>query len=177
MNIGQSKFTELESLSPLTQVHALSHLVWPGTHLAFRKNWVSTTKRYPKELPVPKIISVRAKSISVESALRKNSDETDIYLQVLRTKENDLEKSAYVQEIQIRSHGQNATIALAKARKFQELAKSIKKDGVRKPILLANVEQFDLPYQMFRFDGHHRAICALSLGLEKIPAFIFELTD
>lgn len=162
-------------LSITMQFRASLTLVWPGTHAEFENIWRRASSVVAKGYATPRFIGVCAAWVPVDIALEKNSDEIDAYLEVLRADDYRLDQTRYIQEIQMKKHGHSLVASLAKAEKFRHLAKSIERDGIRRPIFLADVAEFDLPYRMFRFDGNHRAICAKHLGLEMVPAFVFKV--
>ena len=114
--------------------------------------------------------------VFLQFVLEKNSDENEDYLEILRVDASRLEQTRYVQEVQIKKHGRSLASTLVRVEEFRNLAKSVARDGIRRPVLLADVATFELPYRMYRFDGHHRAICAKHLGLERVPAFVFTVT-
>lgn len=166
----------LEPLSITMQIKARLALAWPKTHVKFEKDWRQATSVTARHYETPGFIRAHAVWMPVEWALEKNHEETEDYLELLRADETHLEQTRYIQDIQIGKHGRTLASALSRAEEFRQLARSVERDGIRRPVLLADVAEFDLPYRMFRFDGHHRAICARHLGMDRIPAFVFKVT-
>lgn len=158
------------------QFKALLAFAWPKTYVKFEKDWRAASSVAARHYETPRFTHVDAIWIPVDSALEKNHEETEAYLEVLRASEAQLEQTRYIQDIQIGNHGRTLASALAKAEEFRQLARSVERDGIRRPVLLADVAAFDLPYRMFRFDGHHRSICAVHLGMDLVPAFVFKVT-
>ncbi len=158
------------------QIKACLALAWPKTHVKFETDWRQAASVTAKQYETPGFTGARAVWMPVAWALEKNHEETEDYLELLRTDEAHLEQTRYIQAIQIGKHGRTLASALARAEEFRQLARSVERDGIRRPALLADVAEFDLPYRMFRFDGHHRAICAMHLGMDRIPAFVFKVT-
>ncbi len=158
------------------QFKALLALVWPKTHVKFERDWCKAASVTARHYETPRFTRVDALWIPVDSVLEKNHEENEAYLEVLRANGAQLEQARYIQDIQIGNHGRTLACALAKAEEFRRLARSVERDGIRRPVLLVDVAEFDLPYRMFRFDGHHRAICAKHLGMDLVPAFVFKVT-
>lgn len=158
------------------QAKALLALAWPKTHVKFERDWRKASSVAAKHYETPSLTRVDALWIPVDSVLEKNREENEVYLEVLRANGAHLEQTRYIQDIQIGNHGRTLASALAKAEAFRLLARSVEREGIRRPVFLADVAEFDLPYRMFRFDGHHRAICAKYLGMDLVPAFVFKVT-
>jgi len=158
------------------QIQALLILARPYTHTNFKDEWRQASSVAAKGYEPPRLTRVSAIWVPTDWALEKNSDENGEYLEVLQADASRLEQTRYVQEVQMKRHRQSLASALVCAKTFRDLARSIEKEGIRRPIHLVDVAAYDLPYRMFRLDGHHRAICARQLGLDWIPAFVFKVT-
>ena len=44
-----------------------------------------------------------------------------------------------------------------------------------KPVMMADVSQLGMGFDLFRFDGCHRLCAALVLGIKELPAYVFTL--
>jgi hypothetical protein len=165
-----------ERLSVMMQLQALFMLVWPRTYAKFEREWHKASSITAKGYATPRFVQVSAEWVPIDLVLEKNSDENEDYLEILRVDASRLEQTRYVQEVQIKKHGRSLASTLVRVEEFRNLAESVARDGIRRPVLLADVAAFELPYRMYRFDGHHRAICAKHLGLERVPAFVFTVT-
>jgi hypothetical protein len=121
-------------------------------------------------------VAVSTRWISLDEALARNAGEFEdhIYSQLLTIGHDRIKESLYVQEVQMKRHGHSLAESLARAEKFLRLAESIEVKGIRRPVFVADVSDFDLPYELFRFDGHHRCVCAKHLGATRVPAFVFK---
>lgn len=166
----------LKKLSMVMQIQALLALVLPKTRTKFECDWSKAASIAAKGYQTPRLTNVCARWVPIDAALEKNSDENEAYLGFLRADNARLEQTGYIQEIQINRHQRSLGDALAQAEEFRLLLKSIQSHGIRRPVLLVDVAEYDLPYRFYRFDGHHRAICAKFLGMETVPAFIFKVT-
>lgn len=158
------------------QIQALLLLARPRTHANFKDEWRQASSVAAKGHEPPSLTRVSAVWAPTDWALEKNSDEDEEYLEVLHADGSQLEQTSYVQEIQMKRHRQSLASALERAKAFRNLERSIEKEGIRRPLHLVDVTAYDLPYRMFRLDGHHRAICAKHLGLDWVPAFVFKVT-
>lgn len=157
------------------RLHARFLLLRAATQEEFERDWKTAEAVVARGYAPPRLVRVEALSVPVEWALDKNREETEEYLEVLRVPDSRVEETRYIQEIQIRRHGRTLESAMLRAQTFRELARRLEKEGIRRPIPLVDVAAFDLPYRMFRFDGHHRAICAKYLGLGRVPAYVFQV--
>jgi len=163
-------------LSILMQLQALLLLARPYTHTNFQDEWRQASSVAAKGYAPPRLTWASALWVPTSWALEKNSDEHEDYLEAIQAEASRLEQTRYVQEIQMRQHRRSLATAMLRAEIFRDLVRSIEKEGIRRPIHLVDVTAYDLPYRMFRLDGHHRAICARHLGLDWIPAFVFTVT-
>jgi hypothetical protein len=167
---------DLKKLSIVMQIQALLALVLPKTRTKFEYDWSKAASVASKGYETPRLTNVCARWVPVDVVLEKNRDENEAYMEFLRADDARLEQTRYIQEIQIKRHKRSLADALAQAEEFRALLKSIQSHGIRRPVLLVDVAGYDLPYRFYRFDGHHRAICAKFLGIETVPAFIFKVT-
>lgn len=165
-----------QPLSVLFQLRALLLLLRPETQEEFERDWNSAVAVQAKGYAPPRLVRVRALAVPTAWALDKNSEETEEYVEVLQAEESQVEQTRYIQEIQLRKHARSLESAMHRARTFRELAGRLEREGIRRPVYLVDVSAYGLPYRMFRFDGHHRAICARFLGLERVPAYVFEVS-
>ena len=169
---GQSGAGPLR-MSLAFQLRALVLLHRSKTQEEFERDWNTAAAVIAKGYAPPRLRRVQALSVPIDWALNKNGDETEEYAEILRVDEARLEHTRYIQEIQIGKHGRTLEAAMLRARTFRQLARQVEKEGIRRPIYLVDVSAFDLPYWMYRFDGHHRAVCAKYLGLDRVPAYVF----
>ena len=165
-----------KKLSIALRCQALLTLALPKTHVRFEYDWHKAASVTAKGYETPRFITVHARWVPVDMVLEKNSDENEAYMEFLRADDSQLEQTRYIQEIQIKRHRRSLSEALAQAKEFRLLLKSVQRHGIHRPVLLVDVAEFDLPYRFYRFDGHHRAICAKFLGMDLVPAFIFKVT-
>ena len=62
-----------------------------------------------------------------------------------------------------------------RAMSFIDLFEDVLDNGIRKPIMVADLEDLDLKFRYFRFDGCHRVCSALVAGYEMIPTLVFKV--
>ncbi len=84
----------------------------------------------------------------------------------------DYEKSAYYRDYLAPRYDPKA--AQRRIRSFLSLYEGIRREGLRTPIIVADVGVLDLGFRYFRFDGCHRVSACKVLGMTRVAARIFD---
>jgi len=128
-------------------------------------------------LPCVKLSRYIVDNVKIEDVLAKNRMETERwhlhYLRYYLSKRTfNWQSSSYYWEYLKPRYDDGK--AKKRALEFLELFESIEENGLRKPILIADIADLDLEFKYFRFNGCHRACCCKTLGYKTVPALIFK---
>lgn len=85
---------------------------------------------------------------------------------------SDYEDSAYYREYLAPRYDPKG--AHRRIQSFLSLYEDIRREGLRTPIIAADVGVLDLGFQYFRFDGCHRVAACKVLGITRVTARIFD---
>lgn len=148
----------------------------------FQRNWNDWFAGGPREtgwtrtgpwrkVKPAKLVTSSRTEIWINQGLEKNPNETaKWHLDFLRNS-HPLEDTAYYREYLRPRYTEEQ--ARKRAEDFLLLRDDIERNGVKTPIWVADIEQFNLGFRYFRFNGCHRLCCAKVLGHETVPAYIF----
>lgn len=126
-------------------------------------------------LPTTRLTVMRKEMLLVEDVLAKNRPEAGKWHISFLTGGIPKEKTLYWLEYLMPRY--TSAEASLRTQMFIRLFKDIRKKGfqIDSPVWVADLESLNLGFRYFRFDGCHRAACAYSLGIEKIPAYVFSV--
>lgn len=139
-----------------------------------------TRRGFPTFLPPVRLVDYSWGELPVEECLAKNRAETARWhlgflntLLSLGKRKFYWKKTLYYREYLKPRYDDKAGYARAKS--FIDLFDDILDNGVRKAVMVADLEDLKLKFRYFRFDGCHRICCAKIIGDETVPALIFKV--
>lgn len=109
--------------------------------------------------------------IPVDAALAKNAAQTKRWHISFLNDHKIYEETEYWKEYLL----PNYFDPKQRADSFLELFYSIKSEGIKRLIWVADVTHLDLGFKYFRFDGCHRLCAAKVLGMQMIGAMTFTI--
>jgi hypothetical protein len=159
------------------------------TQKAFNENWKDWCLGGPKRggwtrsgmrTPCHKVnlLGYRCVEMSVEEVLGKNRMETQRWhIDFLQARLDQDEKffwknTAYYWEY-LKSRYDNKE-GYRRALSFIDLLGDIADRGVHRSVWVADIQELDLGFRYFRFDGTHRTCAAKVCGFDTVPAILFE---
>lgn len=131
--------------------------------------------REGKPVPMPKVqLGIGRRSfVSVEEGLSKNRAEVEKWhLSFLRGNEGEY-RSDYLKP------RYDKETASRRASTFTNLFENMKIEGYNKryPVCVVDISDLNFGFRYFRIDGCHRLCCAKILGIEEVPAWIFQIVE
>lgn len=130
--------------------------------------WTRTGPRLP---PLQlKLTGHRLRQIPVDESLAKNRPQTERWHLRFLADHGDVEKTPYFLEYLLPRYGGGSA---RRAVQFLEVFEDIRRNGVRRPIWVADVGHLGFGFRYFRFEGCHRTCSVKVLGATTIPAYVF----